>query len=434
MSERFDTIVVGAGPAGATAALALAQSGLRVAIFERGEQPGSKNMFGGALYYTEILEKILPDFWKEAPIERYVTKHDLVFMSDDSWTSVSFADKKFGQPPYNAVTLLRAKFDRWLAEKARGAGALLITETLVDDLVRDGGRVVGVKTAREEGLMYADVVIIAEGANSILAGKAGLRGGTSATGFAVAAKEVLALPREVIEARFNLEGDEGVACSFVGAGTQGLPGGAFLYTGKASLSIGVVAMLNSLQERKTSIADLLEHFKNHPGIRPLLKDTVLKEYSGHLIPEGGIRMVPRLYGDGVLVVGDAAGFLCSTGFRLEGMNFAIASGLAAAEAVKKARESRDFSPNGLACYKKFLEQGFVLPTLAAFRHAPGFLANRRIYEVYPSIICRGLGRVFKSDDNPRRKPWSLIRVEMSGKVSLWSLAKDIWRGGRALLW
>ena len=126
MPERVDAIVVGAGPAGTSAALALAQAGLKVAVFERGEQPGSKNMFGGVLYYTEVLDRILPDFWKEAPIERYVTRHDLVFMTDDSWTSVSFTEKQSGQPPYNAVTLLRARFDRWFAEKAREAGALFI--------------------------------------------------------------------------------------------------------------------------------------------------------------------------------------------------------------------------------------------------------------------------------------------------------------------
>ena len=102
--------------------------------------------------------------------------------------------------------------------------------------------------------------------------------------------------------------------------------------------------------------------------------------------------------------------------------------------LKKAKESGNFSQNGLAYYKKLLEQGFVLSTLQAFRHAPGFLANRRIYDVYPSIICGVLGRIYKSDDKPRRKPLSLIRAEMKGKISLWSLAKDAWRGGRALLW
>jgi electron transfer flavoprotein-quinone oxidoreductase len=434
MTEKFDAIVVGAGPAGTTTALVLAQAGLKVAVFERGEQAGSKNMFGGVLYYTEVLDRILPDFWKEAPIERYVTRHDLVFMTDDSWTSVSYTEKQSGQPPYNAVTLLRARFDRWFAEKAREAGALIIPETLVDDLVHDGGKVVGVKTSRDDGIVYADVVIIAEGANSVLVGKADLGGSPSSADFAVAAKELLALPKEVVEARFNLEGNEGAAYSFVGAGTKGLPGGAFLYTGQASLSIGLVAMLKPLQENQTSITDLLEHFKNHPVMRPLLKDTVLQEYSGHLIPESGMGMIPRLYGDGVLVAGDAAGFLCSSGFRLEGMNFAIASGFAAAEAVKNARESGDFSRNGLAGYKKFLEQEFVLPTLQSFRHAPDFLANPRIYEVYPSIICGALGKIYKSDDKPRRKPLSLLRAEMKGKISLWSLVKDVWRGGRSLLW
>ena len=84
MPEKFDVAVVGAGPAGSTAALVLARAGMKVALFERGEQPGDKNMFGGALFYTEVLQEMLPDFWQLAPIERYVTRHILTFMTSGS--------------------------------------------------------------------------------------------------------------------------------------------------------------------------------------------------------------------------------------------------------------------------------------------------------------------------------------------------------------
>ena len=432
--EKFDVVIAGAGPAGSTAALALARAGLKVAIFERGEQPGAKNMFGGVLYYTDVFGELLPDFWEQAPIERYVTRHDLIFLTESASFSISHKDDEFGRLPYNGVILLRAKFDPWYAGRAEAAGAFLIPETVVDDLLWDGDRVIGVSTGRSDGEVYADAVIAADGANSLLAKKAGLRKEFAGASFAVAAKEILALPAETIAARFGLTGGEGLAQSFVGEATKGMEGGAFIYTNKSSLSLGVVIRLKSLQERKISIAEVLDDFKNHPHIRPAIRDATLKEYSGHLIPEEGLKMVPRLYGNGLLVAGDAAGFLVSTGLTLQGMNYAIASGLAAAQAVLAARQKGDFSQQGLACYQDLLEESFVLKDLKTFRQAPGSQANPRIYNLYPSLVCGVSRRLYQSTGRPRKKILSLIRAEMKGKITLWRWLKDIIQAGRALIW
>ena len=432
--EKFDVVIVGAGPAGSTAALALAKAGLKVAIFERGEQPGGKNMFGGVLYHADALIELIPDFWEQAPIERYVTRHDLIFLTDSASFSVSYKDDEFGHLPYNGVTLLRSKFDPWYASQAETAGAFLIPETLVDDFIWDGDRITGVSTQRTDGAVYADVVIAADGANSLLARKAGLRKEFTKSSFAVAAKELLSLPADVIEARFGLAGGEGVAQSFIGEATRGMEGGAFIYTNKSSLSLGVVVRLNSLQNRKISIAEVLDKFKNHPHVRPAIADATLTEYSGHLIPEEGFNMVPRLYDNGLLVVGDAAGFLVSTGLTLQGMNYAIASGFAAAQAVLVARQKGDYSSKGLACYQDLLKNSYVLKDLKAFKHAPGFLANPRIYELYPSLVCGVSGRIFQVTGHPKKKFLSLIRAEMKGKISLLRLIKDIIQAGRALIW
>ena len=434
MPEKFDVIIVGAGPAGCTAAIVLARAGKKVAIFERGDRPGAKNMFGGELYYTRALDELLPDFWKQAPIERGVTRHVFTFLNGDASFSISSTEGEFGSPPGNSFTLLRAKFDPWYAGKAEESGALLIPGTVVDDLIRDGDKVTGVKARRAEGELLADAVIIADGANSLLAEKAGLRKKPDGSYFAVAAKEVLALPADIINARFGLTEGEGLAQSFVGDCTKGLAGGAFLYTNKSSLSLGIVVRLRSLQEKQVPIADLLDDFKNNTCIKPLIKDAVLKEYSGHLIPEAGLKMVPELCGNGLLLAGDAAGFLVSTGLTLQGMNFAIASGYAAGQAVIEAGRKGDYSKKGLACYRNMLEDSFVLKDLKTFRHSPGFQENPRIYGLYPSLVCGISRRIFRSDGGPKKKILSLVREEMKGKVSFWRLAKDIIQAGRALVW
>jgi electron transfer flavoprotein-quinone oxidoreductase len=434
MPEKFDVVIVGAGPAGCTAATVLARAGMKVALFERGDRPGTKNMFGGVLYYTPELDELLPDFWNQAPLERYVTRHILTFLTGDASFSVTSADNEFGSPPYNGVTLLRAKFDPWYADKAEESGAFLVPGTVVDDLIWDGNKVTGVIARRDEGEVLADVVIAADGANSLLAKKAGLRKEFDGSSFAVAAKEVLALPAETIEARFGLTKGEGLAQSFIGDCTRGLVGGGFLYTNKSSLSLGIVARLNSLQEKQISIAELLDDFKNNPCVKSAIKDTVLKEYSGHLIPEAGVKMIPELCGNGLLVAGDAAGFLVSTGLTLQGMNFAIASGYTAGQAIIEASQKGDFTRRGLSCYKKMLEKSFVLGDMKTFRHAPSFQDNPRIYELYPSLVCGISRKIYRVNGQPKKKILSIVREEMKGKVSPWRLVKDIIQAGRALIW
>ncbi|MDO8490915.1 MAG: FAD-dependent oxidoreductase [Dehalococcoidia bacterium] len=435
MTEKFDAIVVGAGPAGTTAALVMARAGMKVALIERGAYPGAKNMFGGVFYYSEVLNQLIPEFWKEAPIERHIVRRVTTFMTPQASVSMDYENSNFGKPPYNGVTLLRSRFDRWYAQKAVDAGALLVPETVVDDVIRDGQRVIGIKARRDQGDLLADVVIAADGVNSLLAEKAGLKKSKELRrhSISVTAKEILSLPSETIEERFNCAADEGVAIDFLGACTQGIQGAAFIYTNKSSLSLGMATDLNSLREHHISIADLVESFKEHPSVKRLVKGATLKEYSGHLMPEGGYKMMPKLYGDGILVAGDAAAMVFYTGLSLEGVNFAIASGFYAGEAVKAAKAKSDFSAASLSHYQKLLEDSFVLKDLKSFRSASSMLANKRFYTVYPDFLCTMMENMFKVDGKPRKRMWGLMRQSMKGKISMMDLAKDGMQARKALL-
>ncbi len=428
--EKFTAIIVGAGPAGSTAAYLLAQEGLDVLLIERGETPGSKNMFGGRMY-SYALNQVIPGFWEEAPLQRPVVKETVSFMSGKRSVSMTCQDQSWLQPPVHSFTLLRAEFDAWLANKAEEAGAMLACGIRVDDVLFEDGRVVGVRAGEDE--IRADVVIIADGANSLLTERAGLRKALLAGQVATGAKQLIELPADTISQRFQLEDKQGAACLFVGSCSSGMQGGGFLYTNLDSISLGLVVNVADLQGNQYKMNELLEDFKSQPLIAPLIAGGQVAEYSAHLVPEAGLKMRPELFGAGILVAGDAAGFVINLGYQVRGMDLAIASGAAAARTVMQARERNDFSKQGLSQYSDFLKQNGVGDTMEAYRHTPEFLDTRRLYEAYPQLISDLAADAFTVDGRP---PEHLLGKMMRGVKSSpirWSqLAGDAWKGGRLL--
>lgn len=382
--EKFDAIIVGGGLAGCSAAIVLAKAGLAVLVVERGDFCGAKNMTGGRLY-GHSLEKIIPNFAEEAPIERRITKEKVSLMTEDSSLDIGFGSKKLSSTKENAsYTVLRSTFDQWLASKAEEAGAEIIPGILVDELIVEDGKVVGVSATGEE--LYADVVILADGVNSLLAKSLGMKKELEPHQVAVGAKEVIRLGEDVINERFGLRGDEGVAWLSCGDPTLGGFGGGLLYTNKDTVSVGVVATLSDIGYQDLSINQLLDRFKEHPAIAPYLEGGTSIEYSGHLVPEEGLHMVPELYRDGVLLTGDAAGFCINLGFTVRGMDFAIESGRLAAEAVLRANELGDFSAATLSSYQKALENSFIMKDLKQYKGFPTLLGQREIFKDLPEMV------------------------------------------------
>ena len=410
----------------------MARAGLQVALIERGEYPGAKNVSGAALYAPNLLADLLPNYWEEAPVERYLTRRVVTFLGNEAAVSIDFRTNNFAHPPYNGFTILRPKFDRWLATKAQEAGTLLITSTVVDDLIYNAECVIGVRCRRESGDLYAPIVIAADGANSFLAKKAGLQKEFHADEMTLGVKEVLRLDAHTIEERFNLNGDEGMTNEYVGYASGDVKGGGFLYTNRDTLSIGIVTQIASLAQHKQRAYDLLDQFKRHPAVAPLVRDATTLEYSAHMIPEGGWAMLPRLSRPGLMVIGDAAGFVFAAGLFLEGMNFAIASGLAAAATAQEAHTDKDFSAASMGRYRRKLETSFVLQDLKKYRHTPAFVNNERLQNVYPDLLCKTAENVFRSNGQPRRKLGRVVLDTLRGKVPLLTLLRDGWQAGRAL--
>ncbi|HGN0869042.1 TPA: FAD-dependent oxidoreductase FixC [Providencia alcalifaciens] len=425
--DIFDAIIVGAGLAGSVAALVLAREGAQVLLIERGNYAGGKNVTGGRMY-AHSLERIIPGFTKEAPIERMITHEKLSFMTETGAMTVDYQNGDPQKPEETSWSILRGKLDPWLAEQAENAGAQCITGIRVDKLVERDGKVVGVEA--DGDVLEAKVVILADGVNSLLAEQLGMTKRVSAEHVAVGVKELIELPKDVLQNRFNLKGNEGVAWLFAGSPTDGLMGGGFLYTNEDTISLGLVCGLHHIKDAKKSVPQMLEDFKQHPAVAPLIEGGKMIEYAAHVVPEAGLKMQSELVRDGVLVAGDAAGMCMNLGFTIRGMDLAIASGEAAAQAVLSAMKKEDFSKQGLSEYLTLLEQG-PLRDMKAYQRMPEFLDNPRMFTAYPEMALGIAKKLFTiSDEAP--VPLRKTMLQHAKKVGFMNLIKDGIKGVRAI--
>ena len=430
--KTYDVAVVGAGPAGTTAALRMAQKGLKVLLVERGDVPGAKNMFGGMLPNCPVVEELLSDFWEQAPWERHVVKRILTILSEKTSTSLVFEAQHFDNPPYNGYTLFRPIFDKWYAEKAREAGVMLLTGCLVEDLLRKGNAVSGIKIGKNKGEITAPVTITCDGVLSLLAKKAGLYKEPKPSDMALGIKALFRLKEEEINERFNLVRRQGVSQEFLGC-TEGIRGGGFIYTQMETLSVGLVFHLDALKNSGIAPYELFQRFLSLDPVMKILKGAQLVEYSAHLLPEGGYKLVPRLFTDGMLIAGDAAGLCYTNGLNQEGMNLAITSGFLAAETVLDAFNKGDFSSKQLAQYEARLKESFVLKDMKTFEKVVDLMHMDRLFSVYPKLVGTIMEQLYRSDGKPRKKigrlGWDAVKETLPVK----QVISDLVKGGRSLI-
>lgn len=427
VKNKTDVIVVGAGPAGIACAVTIARGGKKVVMIERGNFAGSKNVFGGAIY-TQPTKEIFPDFENSAPLERRNVVHKFAILGEDDSTVISYKNKNENNGSY---TVIRAKFDRWMAEEAKKEGVYLVENTVVRELLLDDGKVVGVRTELED--YYCDIVVLADGVNSLLARQIGLRKDIQTKDVALSVKEVFKLDKEKINERFNISENEGCIYEIFGGPMLGMLGLGFIYTNQNSVTIGLGITLNELVEKGLRPYDLLDKLKQHPSIAPLIKDGVLEEYSAHLIPEGGYKKVPKLSSDGVMVIGDAA--MLVNNLHWEGTNLAMISGKLAAETALEALVNQDFSANKLYDYEVKLQKSFVMKDLKTYKELMN-IAHHKSNE-FLDYYLRTINSFFKMftsvDSIPKReKYYDFIKTFLRTR-KLKGLVSDIWNGLK-LVW
>ena len=425
--NKTDVIVVGGGPAGISAGVTIARAGFQVVVIERGSFSGAKNVFGGAIY-AEPTREIFPDFEKTAPLERQNIEHKFAILGKTDSTTVSYRSNSETPVSYSVI---RGKFDRWMADEAQKEGVILVEETVVRSLITENGKVVGVKTELED--FYSDIVILADGVNSLLAKQIGLRKEIKPKDVALSVKEVIKLDREKINERFLINDNEGCIYELFGGSMLGRLGLGFIYTNKESVSIGLGITLGELNKSGIKPYELLEGLKTHPTLAPLIKGGEVLEYSAHLIPEGGYKSIPKLYASGVMVVGDA-GMLVNN-LHWEGTNLAMISGKIAGETAILALGKKDFSEKMLSRYQKNLSKTFVLKDMYSYRSLMAVMHKKK--GVFMDVYFRKINAFFEMFTSvngvPKRTLYRKFIFDFCKERGLFGLISDF-AGIIKLLW
>lgn len=364
-------------------------------------------MSGGVLFGTYPggygLLDLVPDFEKDSPVQRRIVSHEVDVLGEPDEEESSYRYYRISKSSlpsrlglFNVdldsghdYTVLRRDFDQWLVNRAVQEGAMLSTQTSVESLLMENGAVVGVRTTHED--LRAKVVVDASGVVSNLVEMAGLRSKLEPHELYHGLKHLYRLDPAVIEKRFDVKPGEGKAQVYLGPFMKGVKGGAFLYTNKDTLSLGVVVSMDSMLEVYTEryeeagkSLDILEAFESHPMVAELIQGGELLEYSAHNVPKGYKCMLKKPYAPGFLVVGDAVGSFVKVGPLLDGMRRAITTGIMAGQAFLKADESGSYGDSGLSHYQSLLSP--VYRDIGRSRNDSRVSESRFVYQMLPRLL------------------------------------------------
>ncbi|HEX7295860.1 MAG TPA: electron transfer flavoprotein-ubiquinone oxidoreductase [Pyrinomonadaceae bacterium] len=399
---EFDVVFVGAGPANLSGALHLSklvkqhnesvQKGdkrgeplgeVEIAVIEKGAAVGA-HILSGAVMDPRALAELIPDFVEQgAPLESPVKEDFFLYLTSNHAIKSPITPPPLKNHGYYIVSLNR--LTAWLGEKCEEAGVNVFPEFPGADLIYDDAdRVVGVRTGdkgiNKEGKqkanyepgvdLHAKVTVLGEGPRGSLTKqlvqRLGLDAGREPQVYSIGVKELWELPDDRYPAGRVTH-------------TLGFPSDAHTYGGgwiygmqNRIVNIGYVTGLDYKDPLLDPHAEF-QRYKTHPFIAKLLEGGKMIRYGAKTIAAGGYYAIPQTYADGVLLVGDCAGFLNSQ--RLKGIHSAIKSGMLAAEAIFESLIVGDFSAKQLQRYEQLVNDSWIIPELkkvrnfhAGFRH------------------------------------------------------------------
>ena len=379
---EVDVLIVGGGTAGMSAALRLAQlqkekggEPLAIAVLEKAREPGA-HMLSGAVLDPSALRQLVPDFKKKgAPLASEVHHDHVYFLTRKSKLKYPITPPPLNNHGNYIISL--NKLVKWMGGLVEAEGIDIFTGFSASEILYDGDRVVGVRTGDrgigrhgekkstfEPGVdIRATVTLLTDGVRGNLTKavvrRLALDEGRSPQVYAIGIKELWEIPKDRVPVGTVIH-------------TMGYPlrmeefGGGFIYAmPDGVVSVGFISGLD-YRDPMFDPHDTFQHFKRHPLVAALLEGGQMVRYGAKALPEGGWHTIPRVYADGLLIAGDAGGFLNS--LRLKGIHLAMRTGMLAAESAFDAVRAGDVSAAGLKSYSDAIDRSEVRRELYPVRN------------------------------------------------------------------
>jgi len=396
--KEYDIVIVGGGPGGSMAAKVAAEKGLKTIFFERGRKPGEKNSSGCGLgprmwrKWPEMMESLTPEKCPSMREGKYARNYLVGKDGEVSCMILAHPTSSVTYEPAKSwitMNCYRSEFDLWISELATNAGAELKCSTLITDLIKENGKTTGVIDEKGEKYM-APIVIGADGAISMVAKKSGLRDKWYHDHVTLVPTYDFYAPREKIDLIIH---DETLAVWWMAGG---IPSAFQVFFGDG-FHVGLGNWMHSWEKNPLDYLNYVVNLKHFQRLIKML-DAKPRELQAHLLP--WMPYPEKTYTDGVILIGDAAGFPCP--LEAEGIFPAMESAEIAVEVAADAIAEGDCSQAKLKEYERRWQEDSSIGT--------EFDAGPELWRVWKALPF-----------NPSNMDWFIPMVsEAIGGIFDWS--------------